>query len=304
MRKEGFTLEGPRLQRFGSLPELRLPLRMIDILCPACTQPLQRAPRTWQCAQRHSFDVARAGYVNLLLVQYKHSLDPGDRSDSLQARRAFLDAGHFAPLRRAVVEQLRAHAPQSVLDIGCGEGYYTAAMGAATGATATGAAPEVIGLDIAKPAIQLAAKRYREVATWLIASGAQLPFADASLDAITCLFTQLHVRELQRVLKPGGLLLVVTPAADHLQQLREGLFETVQPHEPDKLVETLGTGFALHSTQILNFDLLLNHADVSNLLCMTPYAWKARPERREAMARRTALQTAAAFAILEFERTA
>jgi 23S rRNA (guanine745-N1)-methyltransferase len=174
-------------------------------------------------------------------------------------------------------------------------------MGAAID-TAASPTPALIGLDIAKPAIQLAARRYRDAVTWLVASGAQLPLPDASLDAITCLFTQLHVHEMQRVLRPGGLLLVVTPAADHLWHLRDGLFDTVQPHEPDKFLETLGDGFALQHTQTLRFDLELDAVDLSHLLAMTPYAWKAKPHRREALARQPGLRTSAAFGLLALRR--
>ena len=264
------------------------------IVCPICRQALTRQTPSWRCANGHSFDVAREGYVNLLPVQQKHSAEPGDSADSLRSRRAFLDAGHYTPLREAVVATLEDARAQSLLDIGCGEGYYTAAMSAAV--------PDVIGLDIAKPAIQLAARRYRGPTTWLVASGAQLPLSDIALDAITCLFTQLHAREMQRVLKPGGLLLVVTPAADHLWHLREGLFDTVQPHEPDKFVETLSEGFELQNTQTLRFDLDLNAVDLANLLSMTPYAWKARPEKRGALARRSGLRTTAAFSLLGLKR--
>lgn len=267
---------------------------MSPIVCPICRLALDLQLPSWRCAAGHSFDVAREGYVNLLPAHHKHSSEPGDSAESLRARRAFLNASHYAPLREAVVAALSLARPQNLLDIGCGEGYYTAAIAAAV--------PEVIGLDIAKPAIQLAARRYSGPTTWLVASGAQVPVPDASLDALSCLFTQLHVRELQRVLKPGGLLLVVTPAADHLWHLREGLFDTVQPHEPDKFVETLSAGFELQDRHTLSFDLDLNAADLSNLLMMTPYAWKARPEKREELARRSALRTQAAFSLLTFSK--
>lgn len=264
---------------------------MIDLLCPVCETPLRRDPRTWRCAAGHSFDVARESYVNLLPVQHKNSLDPGDGPESLRARRAFLDAGHYAPLRTAVVAALAEAGPQRLLDIGCGEGHYTAAM--------AGCVPEVIGLDIAKPAIQLAARRYRDAITWLVASGAQLPLPDATLDAVTCLFTQLHVRQMQRTLRPGGLLLVVTPAADHLWHLRQGLFDSVQAHAPDKFIETLQpAGFELQDARTLGFDLDLDGDDLARLLQMTPYAWKARPERRQALAGRSGLRTRAEFRLL------
>lgn len=96
--------------------------------CPLCHQPLSREKNSYICPQRHQFDMAKEGYVNLLPVQHKRSRDPGDSAEMIQARRAFLDAGHYQPLRDAIVAQLRERLDEkatAVLDIGCGEGYYT-----------------------------------------------------------------------------------------------------------------------------------------------------------------------------------
>jgi 23S rRNA (guanine745-N1)-methyltransferase len=211
-----------------------------EILCPLCRQPLQRGARAWACAGRHSFDVAREGYVNLLPVQHKHSREPGDSAEMVKARRDFLDGGHYRPLREEALELLRPLGAHSLLDIGCGEGYYTSAL--------REAAAETFGLDIAKPAIQAAARRSAGgpgSITWLVGSSAHLPFADAGLDLVCSLFTPLQLPELRRSLKPGGHLLLVTPAPDHLWSLRERLFDEVRPHEPDKFLSELGQGFEL-----------------------------------------------------------
>ena len=99
--------------------------------CPLCHQPLLREKNSYICPQRHQFDMAKEGYVNLLPVQHKRSRDPGDSAEMMQARRAFLDAGHYQPLRDAIVAQLREWLDEkatAVLDIGCGEGYYTHAF--------------------------------------------------------------------------------------------------------------------------------------------------------------------------------
>ena len=97
--------------------------------CPLCHAPLTRAEKTFICPLGHQFDRAKEGYVNLLPVQHKRSRDPGDSAEMMQARRAFLDAGHYQPLRDAVVDLLRQYLTEgasAMLDIGCGEGYYTA----------------------------------------------------------------------------------------------------------------------------------------------------------------------------------
>lgn len=266
---------------------------MPRIICPLCRLDLDRQPKTWACARGHSFDVARDGYVNLLPVQHKNSPDPGDAADMLVARRAFLQAGHYQPLRDGVLSLLAPLQAQDLLDIGCGEGYYTAAF--------TALAPEVVGLDIAKPAIQLAARRYRDI-TWLVGSGALLPVADASVDIVCCLFTQLHIAEMHRVLKPGAHVLVVTPAPDHLWSVREGLFDEVRAHEPDKFLAGFETRFSLQERQQLRVPLKLSQQALRQLLLMTPYVWKARPEKRAALEQSEAVVTDAAFSLMLFRK--
>lgn len=268
---------------------------MPQVLCPVCRLPLARQPSLWSCGQGHSFDVAREGYVNLLLAQHKNSPEPGDNPGMVSARREFLDAGHYRPLRDAVLEMLAPQRAQTLLDVGCGEGYYTAAL--------TAVAQEVIGLDIAKPAIRLAARRMREL-TWLVASGASLPFADGAIDVVSNLFTQLHVQEMHRVLSPTGQVLVATPAPDHLWSLRAGLFEEVRAHEPDKFLADFAPRFELVDRREVRCALDLTQAALRQLLEMTPYVWKARPEKRAALEANERFSTTAAFTLLLFRKIA
>ena len=266
---------------------------MTHFICPVCRAPLASETKTWSCAKGHGFDVAREGYVNLLLAQQKSSREPGDNAEMIQARADFLQAGHYAPLRAAVTDALHPLQSQDLLDLGCGEGYYTDAM--------RGVAAAVTGLDISKPAIQRAAKRYPGI-TWLVASGARLPVADGSLDTVCCLFTPLHVAEIQRTLKPRGHVLMVTPAADHLWTLREKLFDDVQRHEPDKFLPAFGEEFELHQQAEVRFALRLQQPDLRYLLMMTPYAWKAKLDRRTAVEQVHELDTAAAFRLMLLRR--
>ena len=266
---------------------------MSCIICPLCRLPLDRQAKNWHCARGHSFDVARDGYVNLLPVQHKNSIDPGDGPDMLRARREFLHAGHYRPLRDAALTLLAPLLAQTLLDIGCGEGWYTSAF--------TRIATEVIALDIAKPAIQMAARRFRGI-TWLVASGALVPVADSSIDIVGNLFTQLHVEEMRRVLRPGGHVLVVTPAADHLWTVRAGLFDEVRAHEPDKFLAGFEAGFELAARQELCFPLSLTRESLKQLLLMTPYVWKAKPERRAALELSKIFATEAAFSLMLFRK--
>jgi len=263
------------------------------LICPLCRQALAGDAKTWHCAKGHSFDIAREGYVNLLPVQHKNSRDPGDDPQMVIARREFLQGGYYQPLRDAVLKLLAPLQLQSILDIGCGEGYYTGVF--------PEVANEVIGLDIARPAIRLAAKKYPDV-TWLVGSGALLPVASASVDAIGNMFTQIHLDEMQRVLKPNGHVLVVTPAPKHLWSIREQLFDEVRAHEPQKFLAGFEKAFELQAQQEISFPLDLDQQALLQLLQMTPYAWKAKQDRREALQAQASFKTEAAFALMLFKR--
>ena len=169
--------------------------------CPLCHARLTRSEKSYACPQGHQFDMAKEGYVNLLPVQHKRSRDPGDSAEMMQARRAFLDAGHYQPLREAVAQLLEDNLTDSaagVLDIGCGEGYYTERF--AEVAQEKGA--QTFGLDVSKVAIRAAAKRYSGV-TFCVASSHRLPFDAASMDAVIRIYAPCKAQELARVIKPG-----------------------------------------------------------------------------------------------------
>lgn len=263
------------------------------LMCPVCRQSLNLTERTWRCEQGHSYDVAKQGYVNLHVVQHKHSKNPGDTLESVDARRAFLQDGYYQPLQQAVVALLKQLDVKAILDIGCGEGYYTSAMQQVV--------EQCVGVDIAKNAVQRAAKLNTEV-TWVVGTGATLPVLDQSMDACTSLFSPIPQAEIARVLKDEGYLIVVTPASEHLYAMREALFEQVNPHTPEKFVEQLQNLFELKQEQIIDAPFVLDQQALKNLIAMTPYAYKASPERRSQLEQQSQLEITASFQIYVFQK--
>ncbi|MFW6696728.1 putative RNA methyltransferase [Acinetobacter pittii] len=263
------------------------------LMCPVCRQPLNLTERTWRCEQGHSYDVAKQGYVNLHVVQHKHSKNPGDTPESVDARRVFLQSGYYQPLQQAVVDLLKQLNVKAILDIGCGEGYYTSAMQQVV--------EQCVGVDIAKNAVQRAAKLNTEV-TWVVGTGATLPVLDHSMDACTSLFSPIPQTEIARVLKDDGYLIVVTPASEHLYAMREALFEQVNPHTPEKFVEQLQDLFELKQEQIIDAPFVLDQQALKNLIAMTPYAYKASPERRLRLEQQLQLEVTASFQIYIFQK--
>lgn len=263
------------------------------LMCPICREALTLVDKTWRCAAQHSYDVAKQGYVNLHVVQHKHSKNPGDTVQSVEARRAFLEAGYYQPLQQAVVDRIQALNVERILDIGCGEGYYTSAMQAVV--------QQCIGVDIAKNAVQVAAKRNAQV-TWVVGTGAVLPVLSESMDLCSSLFSPIPEQEILRVLKARGYLLVVTPAQQHLYAMREALFDQVNPHVPEKFVQQLGQNFELVEQQVVDAPLNLDTAALTQLIAMTPYAYKAKAEKREQLQQRESLAVTASFQIYLFQK--
>lgn len=266
----------------------------MSYLCPLCHSPLAAEERGYLCPQGHRFDKAKEGYVNLLPVQHKRSKDPGDSSEMMQARRAFLDAGHYQPLRDAISNVLQAASPAALLDIGCGEGYYTAGFAEAL----TGKVENIWGLDVSKVAIRYAAKRYPQV-QFCVASSHRLPYGDRSLDAVVRIFAPCKAEELARVVKPGGRVITATPGPRHLMQLKGLIYQEVMLHSAE--TESL-PGFVEEQTQQIGWPMSLKGDEAIALLQMTPFAWRARPEVWEALKAETAFACETDFVVRVWRR--
>lgn len=249
----------------------------MSLTCPICREPLSLVGNGLACSNRHSFDRARQGYYNLLPVQHKNSRDPGDNQAMVEARRRFLDGGHYAPLARRLAELAAERGPRSWLDIGCGEGYYTSQLAAALPDS------QAYGLDISRDAVRQACKRSRNV-TWLVASMARIPLADASCALLTSVFSPLDWQEAYRLLPVGGGLLRMGPTRQHLFELRQRLYDEVRPYDDEKHLQLIPQGMQLSDTHTLEYRLALPQAeDRADLLAMTPHGWRASAERRAAV---------------------
>lgn len=246
---------------------------MNDFSCPLCHLPLSINSQGLGCANRHQFDRAKEGYFNLLPVQHKHSREPGDAKAQLQARRKFLQAGFFSPLKQHLQSLLPSGA-QSLLDIGCGEGYFTQGFAEALPHA------QIYGIDIAKEGVRLAAKTAKSCGldsrlVYAVASSVDLPLADESVDVITRIYAPSRDAELCRVIKPDGKLVIVAPGEQHLLGLRRRIYREVRPHQLTPVPE----GFRLVDQQQLQADLKISHPELcAALLEMTPFAWRMPPE--------------------------
>lgn len=267
---------------------------MIHLRCPICHERLRPDEHSMVCASNHRFDRAREGYLNLLPVQQKNSLDPGDDANMVAARRSFLDDGYYAPFRdtlKGIIEPLHAG---TLLDSGCGEGWYTQMM--------HDVSSEIVALDISKHAVKRAARRMND-ATWLVASSNDIPLFDRSVDVMTAIFSPVQVAEAARVLDEYGSLVIAAPGEKHLWELREALYPEVRAHEPEKWLEGLASAFTLQLETALHFTFTLpDNTAVRNLLQMTPHYWRAARERRAVVEILPSLTLQADFRILVFSK--
>ncbi|WP_285164966.1 23S rRNA (guanine(745)-N(1))-methyltransferase [Shewanella goraebulensis] len=277
----------------------------MQYICPICRTSLSLNAKSWQCENRHQFDCAKEGYVNLLPVQKKNSKDPGDNKTMMFARREFLNKGYYQKLSDRVNELAIQFSyseaettQQRILDIGCGEGYYShrlfkaimdnaTAKGHVTVGTSAdersgqGIGCHLQGLDISKSAIKYASKRYSEL-DFCVASAYEMPFADGLFDLSMRIYAPSKLEELQRVIKKGGILITVSPGPMHHFAMKKIIYSEPKPHdEPKAELE----GFNCLHQERLQYPLELSDPiDIENFLNMTPYAWKLTQEQKAQIA--------------------
>jgi len=269
------------------------------LTCPICTTQLAQSNNTLVCANAHTFDIAREGYVNLLRKQL-----PGDTKEMLAARRSFLERGSYQPLSNmlnqiSVTYLAASTSPVTILDAGCGEGYYLGRLQQSLADRPL----QCVGLDISKEAIRLAARRYKQACFVVANLKERLVLADGVLHMILNIFAPRNAAEFARVLVPGGLLLVAIPAPEHLLQLRSALhLLNIEEHKQEKISEQFAADFDFVTASDLRYTLYLKHDEIVQAVMMTPNYWHLSAEQRVTMEDMEGVETTVAFTCLLFRR--
>lgn len=267
--------------------------------CPLCGGGLTREERSYRCPANHSYDISKEGYTHLLPANQKHSAAPGDDKLMARARWEFLSKGYYAPLRDALCQEItcRCGAAPCLLDTGCGEGYYT--DGIYQTLLNAGKRPHMAGTDISKFILRYAAKREKSI-EFAVASSNRLPLADESVDMLLNCFSPLFLEEFRRVLKPGGYFFYVVPAAGHLWELKQVLYDKPYSNEEK---ETPYEGFSYETIVPVDGVIHLeNQADIQSLFGMTPYAWKTPKTGKDRLAALDTLDCRISFRIHIFKK--
>ena len=256
----------------------------MKLICPICGMELIRQQHSLCCENHHSFDIARQGYVNLLTVQQKHSLLPGDTREQVLSRRAFLEEGYYAPILETLTETARKYGISGeLLDLGCGEGYYCHALADRLSMTLT-------GLDISKEAVRCAAAKYKGP-QWICATAAHIPVEDGSADLLTSLFALTLPEEFHRVLKKDGYFFQVLAAEDHLMGLKSIIYDELHHKQKDSSPSL--PGFTRVESIPIRFKFTLEGQQIYNLFSMTPHVFRIGKEGADRLSRTESLQDTA-----------
>ena len=270
----------------------------MNFVCPKCGGELREIDRVKKCPLGHSFDRAKEGYYNLLPGGAGAH---GDNREMVLSRRAFLEAGHYAPLSRELCSILCRLLPSGgcVLDAGCGEGYYTAAVAEAL--HRRDGLSRVLAFDVSKDAVRYAARRRGAGAvSYAVATSYAMPIADGTVDAVVNVFSPMAESEVARVLRPGGYFIFAYPDCRHLWELKSVLYDT--PYE-NKPAEEAPLGFEAVDTVRIGYSISLDGAEqIMSLYSMTPYAYRTPRAGRERLEKLSHLDTRVEFCIAIYRK--
>ena len=272
---------------------------MTVFTCPVCGEKLERLAKAYVCKNGHSYDLAGEGYVHLLPPNKMHAKVPGDNQEMTASRRRFLESGAYRLFSDKLNELVRAYSRTKnpiILDAGCGEGYYTGRL--REDLFSHGFAPQIFGFDISKFAVKAAAKKYKSI-SFAVASSFGIPVSDGAVDFVLDVFAPVVESELNRVLKPGGTLILAVPGCRHLYGLKEILYDA--PYENESFEADYG-GFSFIGRVPAETDAVISGTLIQDLFAMTPYFYKTGAEGAQRLKQVRTLETHLEFDFLIYEK--
>ncbi|WP_319371228.1 putative RNA methyltransferase [uncultured Ilyobacter sp.] len=249
------------------------------LVCPICRKELLKEGRSYKCRNNHNYDMAKQGYLNLLLASKKKSKNPGDDREMVESRKRFLEGGFYRKISEKVNETILDISDNEkeikILDIGCGEGYYTNRLKNCL--EKEGKIVEIVGIDISKEAVMAASKSYKGI-FWCVASGGELPIEDRSLDFVLCMFSRIVPEEYSRVIRDDEYLVIASTGEEHLLEMKHVLYKDVKTdfYRPEKHLTDF---FELEDTVNIKYTEIIRGKDnIKSLFDMTPYKWRSPKE--------------------------
>ena len=269
-------------------------MNKLDILrCPICRGNIALKGNSFECGSRHTFDIAKSGYVNLNV----RDSAAGDSKEMVRARSSFLDQGYYSPFADKLVETVKSLPHEAVVDAGCGEGYYSVRIAKEAGSG-------LFGFDLSRAAVIKAAKRACAAhadASFFVGGIFDLPIKDESVDVVLNLFAPCAHEEFLRVLKPEGHLIMGIAGENHLLGLKSALYSEVYLNNPEKLTDI--EGFTRIKTDRVSYKTVIEGKEqIENLFSMTPYYWKSSRRDADKLRELNVLETELDFEVVIFQK--
>ncbi|EID28963.1 putative RNA methyltransferase [Streptococcus pseudopneumoniae] len=246
----------PKLQRFASAAAFA---------CPICQENLTLVESSLKCCNRHSFDLAKFGYVNLA-PQIKQSANYD--KENFQNRQQILEVGFYQAILDAVSDLLASSkTTTTILDIGCGEGFYSRKL------QESHSEKTFYAFDISKDSVQIAAKSEPNWAVnWFVGDLARLPLKDTSMDILLDIFSPANYGEFRRVLSKDGILIKVIPTENHLKEIRQKVQDqlTNKDYSNQNIKNHFQEHFTILSNQTASLTKTITVEQLQALLSMTP----------------------------------
>ena len=254
------------------------------LLCPVCKENLIKdvLNKMYKCENNHTYDIAKEGYVNLLISNQKRSKNPGDSKEMVLARVEFLSKGYYGLLsdkiNQMIVESLNKDNNDkfNIMDLGCGEGYYLTNL--KNYMDEKNIKANYYGMDVSKEAVKYASKTNKDC-VWAVGNNFHIPAENKSIDCILSVFSPIDIDECNRVLKDDGVFVRVLPRTNHLIQLRNIIYSEV--HLNEKVYKANDEENEYIKESNVTIDINLNKEEIISLLKMTPHYWKSTAENKE-----------------------
>lgn len=256
----------------------------MKLICPICDRPLLKVDRSAVCENRHSFDYAKQGYLNLLI---KQSVDHGDNKEMVDARTIFLNSGGYYFLKNELVNISKEFQPEVLVDLGCGEGYYTSGL----------QANEKYGFDMSKEALKHASKIDKST-QYAVASIFRLPLEDNVADMMVTCFAPFAKDEIERVLKKDGYFVFVSPGPKHLIEMKSLVYKTPYDNE----IKDLDTNMEKKKEYVISNTFHCDHDVLIALFKMTPYYHRTKQEDIDKLFSMDGMDITAEFVIRIFKK--
>ncbi len=252
------------------------------LICPICKERLTKCieKKVYTCKNNHSYDIAKQGYVNLIISNQKRSKNPGDSKEMVLARVDFLNRGFYEPIYNKINEVIYEYVKNikeriNILDVGCGEAYYLSKLKNYMDKRCIDG--DYYGIDVSKEAVKYAAKLYKDC-IFSVGNNYHIPVENNSVDCVLSVFSPIDIDEINRVLKKNGIFVRVLPRINHLIELRKIIYSEVDLN--DKVYIADEKNYEYLREENVTFNMQLNKEEIQSLLKMTPHYWKSRPENK------------------------